>query len=459
VLKRPAIVFACLGFAAVFVFGLVRLFELRLAQGDVYPPYSTLRTDPLGASIFYESLERLPHFSSQRFFEQTFKETDGRGRSLFVLGTQPFGLTFISRTEFQAIQQFASKGGRVIVAFYPEVTQTWWTRRARTNEQELIEKDEESEKKDSSKTNNVTTTNLVSKTNANTNTASNTNSASTNNISKKESVNPFDPDDEERKQNRRHYVDLKKEWGFDVDYKDLEKDPNGKIVFPDATRVAQRDDLPQALSMHTALCFTNLHKGWSTIYQRGKKSPVVVERKFGDGAVLLVADSYPFSNEAMFKDRSASFLTYVLGGSHDAIFDEAHLGVAESAGIASLMRRYRLEGLICSLVLVAGLFVWKNSQSLVPPYEEIQTDAGPVVMGRDSSSGFINLVRRGVPPSKIIAVCFKEWTDSVGRTVFPPPHKLVEVERLIAEQKQVDGQRSSQVETYRRIAEILKRRK
>ena len=47
-LKRPAILFASLLFVAVFVLGLVRLFELRLDRGDLYPPYSTLRTDPLG---------------------------------------------------------------------------------------------------------------------------------------------------------------------------------------------------------------------------------------------------------------------------------------------------------------------------------------------------------------------------------------------------------------------------
>ena len=35
-----------------FGFGVLRLFRLRFETGDVYPPYSSLRSDPLGAKAF-----------------------------------------------------------------------------------------------------------------------------------------------------------------------------------------------------------------------------------------------------------------------------------------------------------------------------------------------------------------------------------------------------------------------
>ena len=35
-------------------YGLLHLFALRFAQGDVYPPYSSLRSDPLGKKALYE---------------------------------------------------------------------------------------------------------------------------------------------------------------------------------------------------------------------------------------------------------------------------------------------------------------------------------------------------------------------------------------------------------------------
>ena len=40
------------------VYGIAHLFALRYEKGDVYPPYSTLRADPLGAKGLYDAAER-----------------------------------------------------------------------------------------------------------------------------------------------------------------------------------------------------------------------------------------------------------------------------------------------------------------------------------------------------------------------------------------------------------------
>jgi hypothetical protein len=121
-LKRPAMLCASLLFAAVLVLGLVRLFELRFDRGDIYPPYSTLRTDPLGASVLYESLDGVPGVSAQRYFEDTFKSDDGRAHALFVLGAQADSIDELSRSEFDTIQRFVFNGGRVVIAYYPQVS-------------------------------------------------------------------------------------------------------------------------------------------------------------------------------------------------------------------------------------------------------------------------------------------------------------------------------------------------
>ena len=42
--------------ATLFVLGVIYLFLLRFEAGDVYPPYSSLRADPLGTMAWYESL-------------------------------------------------------------------------------------------------------------------------------------------------------------------------------------------------------------------------------------------------------------------------------------------------------------------------------------------------------------------------------------------------------------------
>jgi len=40
-------------------------------RGEVYPAYSSLRADPLGAMAFYESLESIPGISARRDFSDS----------------------------------------------------------------------------------------------------------------------------------------------------------------------------------------------------------------------------------------------------------------------------------------------------------------------------------------------------------------------------------------------------
>jgi hypothetical protein len=110
-------------------------------------------------------------------------------------------------------------------------------------------------------------------------------------------------------------------------------------------------------------------------------------------------------------------------------------------------------------LLVAVLFVWKNSVSLVPPHAETKVDAGPVVAGRDSASGFVNLVRRGISPAEIINVCFAEWKKSGARLAAVSPAQRRDLEQLIQQQAALEPHQRKPVENYRVISQILKRRK
>ncbi|HSY19493.1 MAG TPA: DUF4350 domain-containing protein [Candidatus Acidoferrales bacterium] len=477
-LKRPVILCAGLLFAAVFVFGLVHLFDLRLDQGDIYPPYSTLRADPLGASVIYESLEQVPGVTPSRYFDQTFKVDDGPGHALFVLGTEPDSLDVLSRTEFDTLQRFVFNGGRVVIAYYPQIDDPWSDRYSNTNETDDSESGSKKFRRNSHRKkpisdtdNDGSVTNLAD----NVDGAAGTNGVTTATNSLATDLKPAkarhdrnsrraqgSPDDEDKadqqQEFQRKYADLSKEWGYDFTFKKLGTNADGSVIFPQAVLLPQKLELPPRQAIHTSLCFTNLTNGWATIYQRDKKTPVVIERKFGAGTVVLVADSYPFSNEAMFKDRSASLISWMLGGGREVIFEEAHLGIVEQPGMASLMRRYQLHGLIFSLIFLSGLFVWKNAISLVPPHEASGGDAGLVVAGRDSASGFVNLVRRSISPAEIINVCFAEWKKSGVRMAAMSPEQRRDLEQLIQQQAALDPNHRKPVENYRVISQILKRR-
>lgn len=99
-----------------FCFGLVRLLHLRFSVGDVFPPYSSLRADPLGAKVFYESLRALPAYTAGRNERRLDHLGGGEGTVLFFLGVK--GLDF-SKKESDGIAHFLQRGGRLVLTFFP----------------------------------------------------------------------------------------------------------------------------------------------------------------------------------------------------------------------------------------------------------------------------------------------------------------------------------------------------
>src|SRR5260370_4846434 len=57
-----------------------------------------------------------------------------------------------------------------------------------------------------------------------------------------------------------------------------------------------------------------------------------VERQFGNGVIVLLANCYPLSNEALAVDGDTELLAWTIGGNRHVIFVELHLWVTESGG-------------------------------------------------------------------------------------------------------------------------------
>jgi hypothetical protein len=425
VLKRAAMIVCALLLAAGLAGGVFRLFQLRFERGDVYPPYSTLRSDPLGAGALYESLDRIPGLTARRYFERTFKENDGRGRTLLILGLEPYALDELPRPEFDTIQQFIYAGGRVVLAYLPEVIETRSSRKMDPSTPEAKKADAKP-KPDPAKDD-------------------------------KKTPPEKSPKDEPGEDWRGmvDYASIQNEWGFQLKFQNLATNDEGVAQFPRARQTGSADDLPPALTLHTALYFAGLSNGWTTVYERDHL-PVVVERRLGRGSVLLLADAYAFSNEALLKHPETGLLAWVIGGGREVIFDEAHLGVLVEPGVASLMRQYHLHGLVFSLLLLAGLYVWKNATSLVPARETAADPAAPVT-GRDAMSGFVNLLRRGIPRTEILNRIHGEWQKNRHRTPLQPG-RLREIEALIQQENARPRLQRQPLATYRAISEILHRR-
>ena len=134
-----------------------------------------------------------------------------------------------------------------------------------------------------------------------------------------------------------------------------------------------------------------------------------VERSWGRGAIVLVADSYILSNQGLAERNDSDSIATIIGGARHVVFDEYHLGVVESGSVAGLIQKYRLGGALAALLLAAGLFLWRASSSFLPPRTAVHSAS---IAGRDANEGMVALLRRSVPESQLVATCLAEWRRS-----------------------------------------------
>jgi hypothetical protein len=400
-----------LGCAAVFSFGIVQLFELRFAAGDVYPAYSSLRADPLGAMAFYESLGKISGLSVRRDFSAADRLPEEPHTVYLHFAATRYDWNWVSKDLFQEVDDFLARGGRLVITFYPQT------------ESELFNFEDEDE------TNSVKSAK-----------------------SDEKKMTPARPHSRHKKKSDEdeYDINLNKQWGFYLDFQKL--NAGGDVYKP--ARVLGRTDLPlpRALDWHSGIIFTNLDKSWRVIYARGP-SPVLIERTFRNGSVVMATDSYFVSNEAMAADRHADLLAWLIGANRNVVFDEAHLGIVETSGVAVLMRKYHLQGLAAGLILLAGLFIWKNATSLVPPHT-----GGPrenLIVGRDATAGFVNLLRRSIAPRDLLATCFAEWKKSVPAKGNISTKRFQQVETIFSDENSSPNRTRNPLATYRKISETL----
>ncbi len=103
--------------AALFSFGAWEVMIAPLTTGDIYPPYSTLRADPMGAKALFESLAEQPALDVARLYE---------GRSpmpcettLFILGVDSVEWSAAPQPVFDEYESLLKNGGRIVIGFLP----------------------------------------------------------------------------------------------------------------------------------------------------------------------------------------------------------------------------------------------------------------------------------------------------------------------------------------------------
>lgn len=374
----PILFFAAL---VAFLGALLHLIVLRYESPSAYPPYSSMRSDPLGCRVLCESLQSVAGLRVGRHTDRFTKLADGRDTTLFLIGAP------VSRdplSEVEAVERFVSEGGRLVIAFHatkPPRHAAAPAVKRREPENDNGEKDKASE-------------------------------------GDKEAETP-DPGDtkhgeeeSEEKPGRSPLVSIDDRWGFKSAYEELPKEKREKVGHAMATVVEGRTGLPATLPWYGALYFKDPVEAWRPLYSYEGRT-LAMERDWGRGAIVLLSDSYLLSNEAMRKDRHADLLTWLAGTSSSVIFDEAHLGIIERRTILEVAADHGLMAALGVLLVAAALFIWRYSTSLVPRREaSLEEETEAAARQRDHHAGLVNLLRRAVPESELISVCLAEWLRS-----------------------------------------------
>jgi hypothetical protein len=403
--------------AAGFLFGLLRLFVLRFEAGDVHPPYSSLRKDPLGTAVLYEGLDRLPDVAVRRNFEPLHRMPADAPATLLYLGVSEDWRPAALKPEL-LLDRVADRGGRLVIAFHPRHSESGGC---------------------SPKGCTVEAAGSAS--------------------GRKARRNPSDPKEgapaeagEEKSKTMSLGALLSIRLGVRLvpdPAADAPDDPN-RIGSADA----QAAGLADRIRWHGRRHFKITDAAWKTLYARAGR-PVAVERDYGPGGrIVLVSDSYLFSNEALSRHRESGFLAYVIGPGREIVFDETHLGLVDRPTIARLIRMHGFHWFLLAAASLALLYAWRRAAPLGPP--AVAGPSGGEGPGdvKDAFRGWVSLLRRNIDRREILGVCIEEWARTAGPEAAPGAAAVP-----VSEMKRMAREAGDPVEGYRRVSAMIAERK
>ena len=417
---------------ALLLFLLVRLLFLRFSVGDVYPPYSTLRSDPLGARALHDALKHLPGLRVERDMRPPSEFHSDDGPAVFVLSVPPdIG---VGRESLDCLESTLRAGGCVFLSMTPKKERRRPPRKAEKKPKE----EEEEGKSDSEKKSEDVCCDKKTSTGDSTDDATNARPQ-------------CGPGGCVTKPLRLH-----EQWGFSVKLhagrvKDLDQGVVLKRRLPDGP-------LPEAMTCHTRLRFAGVELPWRTVYG-DRDGAVLMERPFATGRIVLAAESYPFSNQALRDDPQPGLVSWIVGDRKRVVFDESHLGVTERSGVMTLLRRYRLGGVYVALLVLGVLIIWRGSTSFLPRHnEQEEARAGQVATGRDAATGLVNLLHRSIPRGELPKQCVRllQQTPAAKRHDFQD--KLQPVRKRLQEEQQRPLRKRDVLACYNDIRKELERK-
>jgi hypothetical protein len=427
------------------------LFSLRFDKGDIYPPYSSLRSDPLGVRALYEAFRRLPGVSVSRNSRPLAKLSPEPGWTVFYLGAGEWDL---SRPEtVSGLERLAAAGARVVVGMGPLWAGYWTDFEEDQEEDESVEEEQKAARGKGACPLQDKTSSSKEKKEKNGGLAGDKASAQSKESGKEESgENQKCGEGEAENGKEEDSRAAAARWG-------LVSAKNRADIPPKALLQGGSPGLPKEIPWGGRTFFKDPPGFWAPVYTAGGK-PVALVRKFGKGSVVALADTYLLSNEGVSRHRAPEFLTWLAGQSGRLVFDESHFGIRHRENTMTLLLRHRLHGLFAGLFVFAFLFAWKSSTRFLPEEAEEERPGFLSATGaRDHTQGLASLLRREAPPSRLLSLCFEEWRSSSGMPETEIRRLVGAIEKELGPGAPASRNPETAVQAYNMISETLGREK
>ena len=413
--------------------GVIHLFAMRFKGGDIYPAYSSLRSDPLGTRVLYESLGAFKDIRVQRNYQQLSSLKFEPHTTFLYLAAEADQTDLMPASLNEVFQRLTDSGGRLVLSFLPVV--------------EDVEKKTcpAAEEEDSSDDENLPPGDD----------APAQQPAGANKPERSGESGPAEnaPPTCKNDAGGNDFVSVREQWGLELNF-------NANLPVKDEKYLALhalglRPDLPAAISWHSNLYFDLLSDSWRMVYSVDGR-PVIVERPMGKGTLVLCADSFFISNEALRSDRHPRLLAWLLGRPAEIVFEETHFGVFKQTGVVDLLRHYRFTWFLAALFVPALLFVWKNAVYFVPPGRSDNSPAADVLSEKDSASGLIALLRRNFTDNAILQVCCREWEQTFRKDKRISNNAALLIENVLRSEPSSTKKNPDPAAGYRKISNALK---
>jgi hypothetical protein len=437
-----------------FAFGMMKLFELRYRSGEVYPAYSTLRTDPKGCKALYEGLASMPEYTVEQNLKPLSFLHSTSNATVFLQGTSMLRLFALIKQEHKSLTQLLANNNRVVLTFPPSQrgSRGWQLKDDPDMKdpaaRKLLKKVRETRhKKERGKLRK-----WLGDEPAEPNTDEEAEDEATVELEDAELDSELVIDE----QLADEFIDTIQtfiDFGL-IEFKPLPESPEARratIRDPEIIRQGEQD-----IPWNSTMVFGQVSRSWNILAERDDY-PVILEGSVSgtNGSVVVCSDSYFLSNEAMLSNQRPAFLMHLLGNNTHIIFDETHLGISRKPGIANLAGRYHLHGLVAGLGLLAALFIWRNSTSLIPlPDTAAHTHT---IEGKDHAAGMINLLRRNIGANKLYDTCLKTWLGQRLNSVHGSRRERVV--QFAEDPTHKDAGKKQPLQTYKEFQHEINRRR